>query len=83
MPNIEEKTNIGPNAVRNKMRDRIWLAAETSAGEYAWSVAFSRNFPQLASTSKDCTVKMWDVSSGECLETFEGHSDSVQPISFS
>ena len=31
----------------------------------------------------DKTVKLWDVTSGECLQTLEGHSDHVVSVSFS
>ena len=31
----------------------------------------------------DKTVKLWDVTSGECLQTLEGHSKSVNSVSFS
>ena len=33
------------------------------------SVAFSHDSAQLASASRDGTVKVWDASSGECLQT--------------
>ncbi|KAF2033235.1 HET-domain-containing protein [Setomelanomma holmii] len=54
------------------------------------SVAFSHNSTRLASASRDRTVKIWDASSGAdrtvkiwdassgaCLQTLEGHSNSV------
>ena len=28
----------------------------------------------------DKTVKLWDVTSGECLQTLEGHSNSVTSL---
>ena len=28
-------------------------------------------------------MKLWDVTSGECLQTLEGHSDDVYSVSFS
>ena len=28
-------------------------------------------------------MKLWDVTSGECLQTMEGHSSSVLSVSFS
>ena len=33
--------------------------------------------------SDDNTVKLWDVASGECLQTLEGHSHWVSSVSFS
>jgi WD40 repeat protein len=33
------------------------------------SVAFSHDSTRLASASYDSTVKIWDASSGECLQT--------------
>ncbi|KAF2201566.1 hypothetical protein GQ43DRAFT_356760, partial [Delitschia confertaspora ATCC 74209] len=34
-----------------------------------WSVAFSHDSTWLASASFDKTVKIWDPSSGDCLQT--------------
>ena len=36
----------------------------------------------LASGSADCTVKVWDVTSQGCLQTFQHHSDKVQCVSW-
>jgi WD40 repeat protein len=47
------------------------------------SVAFSHDLSKLASASHDITVKVWDASSGACLQTLEGHSDSVRSVAFS
>jgi WD40 repeat protein len=38
---------------------------------------------QLASASYDNTVKIWDASSGACLQTLEGHSAIVSSVAFS
>ena len=38
------------------------------------SVSFSPDGTKVASGSEDKTVKLWDVTSGECLQTLEGHS---------
>lgn len=32
---------------------------------------------RVASGSRDNTIKVWDASSGECLQTLSGHSDSI------
>ena len=34
----------------------------------------------LVSSSDDSTIKMWDVESGECIQTFAGHTDRVRCI---
>jgi WD40 repeat protein len=47
------------------------------------SVAFSPNGQMLASCSFDRTVKLWDVHSGECLRTFEGHTNWLWTVAFS
>ena len=48
-----------------------------------WSVSFSPDGTKFASGSDDKTVKLWDVTSGECLKTLEGHSWTVTSVSFS
>ena len=30
----------------------------------------------------DRTARLWDVSSGECIETFRGHNDEVLDVAF-
>ncbi len=47
------------------------------------SVAFSPDGQLLASGSCDNTVKLWNVSTGECLETLQGHADWVWSVAFS
>ena len=46
-------------------------------------VSFSPDGTKVASGSNDETVKLWDVTSGECLQTLEGHFDDVNSVSFS
>jgi WD40 repeat protein len=37
----------------------------------------------LASGSEDQTVKLWNIHTGECLETLHGHSKRVCSVAFS
>ncbi|KKF97007.1 Vegetative incompatibility protein HET-E-1 [Ceratocystis platani] len=47
------------------------------------SVVFSNDGQRLASGSRDDTVKIWDATSGACLQTLEGHSKTVTSVVFS
>jgi len=47
------------------------------------SVAFSHDSARLASALDNSTVKIWDISSGECLQTLKGHRGWVLSIAFS
>ena len=45
--------------------------------------AFSADGTMLASVSNDETVIVWDVSTGEHLQQFDGHAGSVLGVDFS
>ena len=46
------------------------------------SVAFlpEPNGDKLVSASRDCTIRMWDTSSGYCTKTFKGHDQWVRRV---
>ena len=56
LPRVEEKWNAALQTLEGHSRD-------------VSSVAFSHDSARLASASDDRTVKIWDASSGECLQT--------------
>ncbi|KAH7080198.1 WD40-repeat-containing domain protein [Paraphoma chrysanthemicola] len=71
-----------------KKEELKWIAVKPVIGQWSAclqtleghsnsvnSVAFSPDSTRLASGSRDKTVKIWDASSGACLETLKGHSD--------
>lgn len=55
------------------MRDKWGVCLQMLDGHSrsVHSTAFSANSRRLASGSGDKTVKTWDASSGECLQTLE------------
>lgn len=46
---------------------KIYLAHQS----WVWSINFSPDAQTLASGSHDCTIKLWDISTGQCLNTFK------------
>ncbi|EMD59114.1 hypothetical protein COCSADRAFT_165333 [Bipolaris sorokiniana ND90Pr] len=57
---------------------------DTLEGHSDWVslVAFSHDSTRLASASEDSTVKVWDTSSGACLQTLEGYRSWVSSVAF-
>jgi WD40 repeat protein len=46
-------------------------------------VAFSPDGTLLATTSYDCTVRLWDLATGQPARTLTGHEDVVRGVAFS
>lgn len=57
----------------------IFLEGHTNT---VWSVTFSADSRYLLSASSDRTVKLWSVTTGECLQTFTGHEEMVATAKF-
>ena len=46
-------------------------------------MTFSPDDSRLASASRDNTIRLWDVATGSCTATLNGHTDDVNSVSFS
>src|SRR5882762_7443811 len=46
-------------------------------------IAFSPDGEQLVSGSRDCTVRLWNISTGALLQVMEGHSSQVRSVMYS
>lgn len=57
----------------------LTLKAHTNS---VWSVAFSFDGKQLASCSFDQTVRIWDISTGECSQVLQGHTAPAVAIAY-
>lgn len=49
----------------------------------AMSIAFSHDGKHLASGGADRLIRIWDVATGQVLETFDGHRSEVAALAFS
>ncbi|MEO0837242.1 MAG: hypothetical protein AAFY16_15050, partial [Cyanobacteria bacterium J06642_3] len=71
---------------------KLWFLSEnksvTLRGHSDWfggvySIAFSRDSKLIASGSKDKTIKIWQVDTGNEIATLEGHSDDITSVAIS
>ncbi|NJS41979.1 hypothetical protein HC766_06885 [Candidatus Gracilibacteria bacterium] len=47
------------------------------------SIAFSPDNQTLVSGSWDCTIRLWEISTGQCFKILRGHTDPVAAVAFS
>ncbi len=61
----------------------IWTIEEAGHTSVVTSVVFSPDGTQLASGSRDDTIRLWDVAKGQEVRRFEGHTGFVNSVAFS
>jgi WD40 repeat protein len=66
-----------------KKNSELRLVVEKGHTASIASVAFSPDGKTLASGSWDKTVKLWNVESGQLIQSLDGHTDSVGSVAFS
>lgn len=50
------------------------------SGSDKFNLSHSNKYPRWNS---NCVIKIWDANTGECFQTLEGHTDSVNSVLFS
>ncbi|KAJ2788915.1 60S ribosomal subunit assembly or modification protein [Coemansia guatemalensis] len=63
----------------NTLRLRTTLKHDDSVTQLIWH----ENSPLLTSTSMDCTVRMWDSRTGDCVRVWKGHQEGIMDFSLS
>ena len=58
-----------------------FLRSTLTSHGYVWSVNFDRG-GLVASGLSDRTIKLWNVTTGECIRTLIGHEGRVFSVSF-
>jgi WD40 repeat protein len=59
------------------------IVVRVGHSDWVASIAFSPDDSPAVSVSRDHTLKLWDVATGQLLRTFEGHGGKVTSSSFS
>ena len=75
--------NFGLLCTRRPPRSRSTHPQQHHLGSSVFTVCFSPDGRMVASGSGDRTVRLWDVETGACVRTLEGHGDTVGSLCFS
>ncbi|MFB2894059.1 NB-ARC domain-containing protein [Aerosakkonemataceae cyanobacterium BLCC-F50] len=68
------------NSASNFCQPLLTLKGHSS---WVWSIDFSPSGQIIASCGEDQTIRIWDVSTGECLRILQGHTSVILSVSFS
>jgi WD40 repeat protein len=59
------------------------MATLKGHGAPVYRVSFSPDGKMLASGSSDKSIKVWDVTTGQCVATLTGHTGAVSGVCWS
>jgi WD40 repeat protein len=51
--------------------------------ERIWAIAFSPDGQSLASGGEDCSIRLWDLATGNCYAVWQAHDRWVRSLAFS
>lgn len=87
VPVLKQKVNLSvlilpkpeeePNFDKNSVKSLIGHADSVRA------IAFTTNGKYIASCSNDCTVRLWQVETGQLVNLFKGHKERVKCLQIS
>lgn len=66
-------------ATKLAIHQHIFLSGDTAVARAA---AFSADGRILAVAVADCKVKLWNIDTGQCLQTLQGHTSAVDSVAF-
>jgi len=70
-------------AIPASSQEKPEIFVQTGHAEYINAIAFSPDGRYALSGSDDCTLRLWDISTGREIRTFKGHKSWVRSVDFS
>ncbi len=67
----------------NNVKNIILAKTLKSHSQSVWATSISANGQVLASGSQDCTIKVWNTSTGKLQRTLSAHKDTVRSLAMS
>ncbi|MFM6642637.1 MAG: protein kinase domain-containing protein, partial [Microcystis panniformis] len=75
-PSVVVESTSQPQVISNQFIENL-LQTLKGHSNWVWSVAYSPDGQTVASGSEDKTIKLWNVKTGNLLQTLIGHSYTV------
>ncbi|WP_404790488.1 NB-ARC domain-containing protein [Altericista sp. CCNU0014] len=76
------KTGECLRSLKGHLQPVICVAFAPSPPVERRSVDREAPLPLLATGSQDCTIRLWNIASGQCVKTLKGHPNGVWSVAF-